>query len=79
MKAQEAREFGAQIGNLVLAGKIHESYCSLAPVLGERTPFRILDQIGKGIRSLNRIAPTALDEFCEETVNPVAPAQGKNP
>jgi hypothetical protein len=65
MKAQEARELGAQIGKLVHIGKIHKAYSSLAPVLGGRTPFRFLDQIGKGIRTVNSIAPAKLDMFYE--------------
>jgi hypothetical protein len=63
MKAQEARALGAQIGNLVRASEIEPAYQILSPVLAERTPFRILDQIGKGIRAVNEIAPAALDNF----------------
>jgi hypothetical protein len=47
MKTQEARQLGERINSLVCAGQGSEAYAQLAPVLSERTPFRLLDIIGQ--------------------------------
>ena len=49
MKAKEARELGRQVAALVQAGQAKEAYTLLAPVLAERTPFRLLDLIGEAV------------------------------
>jgi 3-methyladenine DNA glycosylase AlkD len=49
MKAREARELGKQIATIVQSGQVDEAYALLAPVLAERTPFRILDHIGEAV------------------------------
>jgi len=49
MKAREATELGERIGALVQAGQIRQAYDLLAPVLAERTPFRLLDRIGEPV------------------------------
>ncbi|MBE9507679.1 MAG: DNA alkylation repair protein [Chloroflexi bacterium] len=65
MKAQEARELGGRVAAFVQAGQIDQAYRLLAPVLAERTPFRLLDLIGEAVGAesleeagafLNRIA-----------------------
>jgi len=45
--AREARELGKRIAALVRAGEIEQAYTLLTPVLGERTPFRLLGLIGE--------------------------------
>ena len=49
MKAQEATELGGRVAALVQDGQIRPAYDLLAPVLAERTPFRLLDRIGKAV------------------------------
>jgi len=49
MKTKEARESGAQIAKRVRAGQIEQAYALLAPVLAERTPFRLLGLIGEPV------------------------------
>jgi len=49
MKTKEARELGGRIAALVQAGQIAQAYDLLAPVLAERTPFRLLDRIGEAV------------------------------
>jgi 3-methyladenine DNA glycosylase AlkD len=46
MKAKEADALGDQIARLVLNRQVGEAYALLAPVLAQRTPFRLLDRIG---------------------------------
>ena len=47
MNTKEARELGQRIAALVQAGQVAQGYGLLAPVLAERTPFRLLDRIGE--------------------------------
>ncbi len=49
MKTKEARELGAQIASLFQAKQVEPAYALLSPVLAERTPFRLLDLIGKAV------------------------------
>jgi 3-methyladenine DNA glycosylase AlkD len=49
MKTKEARELGKRIAALVQAGQPDKAYALLAPVLAERTPFRLLDRIGEAV------------------------------
>ncbi|MBN1485778.1 MAG: DNA alkylation repair protein [Chloroflexia bacterium] len=49
MKAQQARELGRRIAALVQAGRPTQGYSLLAPLLAERTPFRLLDLIGAAV------------------------------
>ena len=49
MKTQEARNLGIQIGALVQEGKPVEAYELLRPILGQRTPFRLLMEIAAPI------------------------------
>jgi 3-methyladenine DNA glycosylase AlkD len=59
MKAREATELGERIAALVQAGQIRPAYDLLAPVLAERTPFRLLGRIGEviGAGSLGEARP----------------------
>jgi len=59
MKAQEAVELGKQISTLVQANQPGKAYAFLAPILAERTPFRMLDRIGAaiGVGSLEAVNP----------------------
>jgi len=49
LKTQQARDLGARIAELVQVGKGEQAYGLLAPVLSERTPFRLLEHIGSAI------------------------------
>jgi 3-methyladenine DNA glycosylase AlkD len=49
VKAQEARELGGRVAAFVQAGQIDQAYHLLAPVLAERTPFRLLGLIGEAV------------------------------
>ena len=49
MKARDADLFGAEVAALVQSGQPGRAYTLLAPILAERTPFRLLDRIGKRI------------------------------
>jgi 3-methyladenine DNA glycosylase AlkD len=49
MKAREADELGAQVAALAHGGQEERAYSLLAPVLAERTPFRLLDRVGRAI------------------------------
>ena len=60
MKAQEAKELGKRIAALVQGGQIAQAYTLLAPVLAERTPFRLLDRIGEAVGA------GPLEEACPE-------------
>jgi 3-methyladenine DNA glycosylase AlkD len=51
MKTKEARELGKRIAALVQAGQPDKAYALLAPVLAERTPFRLLDRVGEAVGS----------------------------
>lgn len=46
MNAREAREAGERIAAVVRAGQSGKAYALLAPILAQRTPFRLLDLIG---------------------------------
>jgi hypothetical protein len=46
LNAKDADELGQQIAALVHSGQPQQAYALLAPVLAERTPFRLLDRIG---------------------------------
>ena len=47
MKAREADLLGAEVAAFIQAGRPEDAYALLAPVLAERTPFRLLDRIGR--------------------------------
>jgi hypothetical protein len=47
MKAKEADLLGAEVAACVQAGRPEDAYALLAPVLAERTPFRLLDRAGQ--------------------------------
>ena len=49
MQANQAKTLGEQIAKLVRAGQIEPAVDLLAPVLAERTPFRMLDLIGEAV------------------------------
>jgi 3-methyladenine DNA glycosylase AlkD len=49
MKAREADELGGRIAELVHSGHTTKAYTLLAPVLAERTPFRLLGRVGEAI------------------------------
>jgi 3-methyladenine DNA glycosylase AlkD len=49
MKVQEARDLGKRIAILVQTGQPDDAYAMLAPILSERTPFRLLRNIGEPI------------------------------
>jgi hypothetical protein len=49
MKAQQARDLGEQIAAVVQSGQVEQAYALLAPVVAERTPFRLLDFIGAAV------------------------------
>lgn len=49
MNATEARELGQRIASLVQSSELREGYTLLAPVLAERTPFRLLDLVGAAV------------------------------
>ena len=49
MRSQDADKLGQLISALVNDGQIADAYALLAPVLAERTPFRLLDRIGAAI------------------------------
>jgi 3-methyladenine DNA glycosylase AlkD len=49
MKTKEARELGKRTAAWVQAGQPGKAYALLAPVLAERTPFRLLDRIGEAV------------------------------
>ena len=46
MKAQEARMLGQEIREAILANDKNKAVALLDPILGQRTPFRLLDLIG---------------------------------
>lgn len=52
--AVSAREFGATILEKIRTGDPLQAYHSLAPILNERTPFRLLDIIGESISTAPR-------------------------
>lgn len=47
MKTKEAIQLGEQISPLIQAGQSEAAYALLTPVLAEKTPFPILERIGK--------------------------------
>jgi 3-methyladenine DNA glycosylase AlkD len=49
VKAGEATELGQRIAALVVTRPVAQAYALLAPVLAERTPFRLLGRIGDAI------------------------------
>ena len=49
MKAKEADELGAQVAALAHEGQEERAYSLLAPALAERTPFRLLDRVGRAV------------------------------
>ncbi|MEA3340827.1 MAG: DNA alkylation repair protein [Chloroflexota bacterium] len=49
MKTKEARGLGESIAGRVRTGQIEQAYALLAPVLAERTPFRLLGLIGEAV------------------------------
>lgn len=49
MKARDADLLGAEVAALVQSGQLEGAYALLAPILAERTPFRLLDRIGRRI------------------------------
>ena len=67
MNAKSAGELGTTLAFLVGKGKVEEAYEILAPVLAERTPFRLLDRIGAavGARQVSAV-PAFLDRIASE-------------
>ncbi len=63
MKVQDARKIGEQLAEQISKGQARKAAILLAPILSERTPFRLLDEIGTQIGE-NSIY--ALDDFFEE-------------
>lgn len=49
MNPQQARELGQRIVSLVRDRRLDEAHQVLAPVLAAKTPFRLLDYIGKAV------------------------------
>ena len=49
MNSKEARDLSQRIAARLLSGKTEEAYALLAPVLAERTPFRLLGLIGEAV------------------------------
>jgi hypothetical protein len=49
MNAKDADDLGAGVAALVHEGRPEQGHALLAPVLAERTPFRLLDRIGKAV------------------------------
>jgi DNA alkylation repair enzyme len=49
MNLGEATEAGTRIATLVQSEQLDEAYALLAPILAERTPFRLLDRIGQAV------------------------------
>jgi hypothetical protein len=49
MKAKEADALGEQVARLAHGHQVEEACALLAPVLAQRTPFRLLDRIGAGV------------------------------
>jgi 3-methyladenine DNA glycosylase AlkD len=49
MKAREATQLGARTAQLLRQGLLTEGCALLATILGQRTPFRLLDRIGQAI------------------------------
>jgi 3-methyladenine DNA glycosylase AlkD len=62
LNTHEARDLGTHLAKLVRAGQRPQAYDSLAPVLAERTPFRLLDIIGE---SVGNEPIDAVDAFLE--------------
>ena len=57
MNPREAKELGEKIARFVEAGEMARAHALLAPVLAERTPFRLLGRIGEaiGVGSLSAV------------------------
>jgi 3-methyladenine DNA glycosylase AlkD len=51
VNAHQATELGNHLAALVQISEIEQAYHNLAPVLGQRTPFRFLDRIGGAVGS----------------------------
>lgn len=49
MSAPEAARLGDRIAQVVQSGQPEAAYALLAPILAERTPFRLLDRIGAAV------------------------------
>jgi hypothetical protein len=64
LNAKEADELGADIAALVEGENTDKAYRLLAPVLGERTPFRLLDRIGRAVGA----GPTSHVDAVLETI-----------
>jgi hypothetical protein len=71
VKTREARELGERIAGLVQAGQLAQAYALLAPVLAERTPFRLLDRIGEAVGA------RPLEEACPELALSAVKGQGE--
>jgi 3-methyladenine DNA glycosylase AlkD len=58
-RAQEARELGERLAALVQSGEVDGAYALSAPVLAQRTPFRLLRLVGQtvGAGQLEAVAP----------------------
>ncbi len=56
MNAREADELGARVAALVRGDQPAAAYALLAPILAERTPFRLLDRVG-GVVGAGDLAP----------------------
>jgi hypothetical protein len=63
INAREADELGQRLATLLRAKHTAQAYMLLAPVLAQRTPFALLDRVGRavGVESL-----PAVNAFLEE-------------
>ena len=62
MKAQQARELGAHLSDLVASGELDQAQALLSPVLKERIPFAKLRMVGSPIGA---VPQTHTDAFLE--------------
>ena len=49
MRAKEARKLGEHLADIIDDGNIEEAYDKLEPIVAKKTPFRILDLVGKAV------------------------------
>ncbi len=63
MQLREARELGDRLAGMASMERFEEAGALLAPLLGERTPFRLLDTIGLRLGSA---PPDVLDAFLDQ-------------
>ena len=56
LKPSDADQLGAQLSALVASGRVEEARQFLAPVLAQRTPFPILERIGRALGATDAVA-----------------------